>query len=376
MHGRAVCRKTNDQPVAAFMRRSGGGINSRCSEALPRVRGAWGRAPIRMKEGIFVKQRRTRVGVLTSGGDAPGMNAVIRAVVRSAKQNNMRVYGIRGGYQGLFRADVTEMESNDVTDIIHRGGTILRTARCKEMMAEDGPKRAAEIIKVMQLDAVIVVGGDGSFRGGQELAKHGINVICIPATIDLDMECTEYTIGFDTAVNTAVNAITCIRDTSSSHERCSIVEVMGRNSGQLALWCSLVSGADEVIIPENPLDATAVMEQIVNNRNAGRRHNLVVVAEGIGGSNELAKEIEAVLKIESRATILGHMQRGGTPTAVDRMHASMMGFKAIEAIKDAKSSVVVSYINGQYKLIDLEEALKMKKEYSSETYDIIKTLAI
>ena len=323
-----------------------------------------------------MKQRRLRVGILTSGGDAPGMNAVIRAVVRSAKHFNMRVYGIRGGYQGLFRADINEMESNDVTDIIHRGGTILRTARCKEMMTKEGQERAAEVINVMQLDALIIVGGDGSFKGAEVLSKLGVKVVCIPATIDLDMDCTEYTIGFDTAVNTAMHAITCIRDTSSSHERCSVVEVMGRDSGQLALWCGLVSGAEEVIIPESPLDAKAVMDQILNNRNAGRRHHLVVVAEGVGGSNELAKEIEKVLAIESRATVLGHMQRGGTPTPTDRMHASVMGYMAVKAVAEDAINTVVVYLDGKHKLIELEKALAMKKEYSPETYEITKILAI
>jgi len=321
-------------------------------------------------------QRRLRVGILTSGGDAPGMNAVIRAVVRSAIHFNMRVYGIKAGFQGLFRADVNEMTTKDVSDIIQRGGTILRTARCKDMMTEEGQKRAAEVVRVMQLDAVIIIGGDGSFKGAMTLAKQGIKVICIPATIDLDMDCTDYTIGFDTAVNTAANAITCIRDTSSSHERCSIVEVMGRDAGYLALWCGLASGAEEVVIPENPINTKAVMEQIVENRSAGRRHHLIVVAEGIGGSGKMAKEIEKVLEIETRATVLGHMQRGGTPTAVDRMHASIMGFMAIEAIKDGNFNNVIVYRNGKHSLVELEKALTMKKEYSPEMYEITKILAI
>jgi len=323
-----------------------------------------------------MKQRRLRVGILTSGGDAPGMNAVIRAVVRSALHFNMRVYGIRAGFEGLFRADVNEMKTKDVSDIIHRGGTILRTARCKEMMAEDGQRRAAEVIKVMQLDAVIVVGGDGSFRGALALSKLGVKVTCIPATIDLDMDFTDYTIGFDTAVNTAATAMTCIRDTSSSHERCSIVEVMGRNAGYIALWCGIASGAEEMIIPENPTNAQSVMEQIVENRSAGRRHHLIVVAEGIGGSGKLAKEIESVLEIETRATVLGHMQRGGTPSALDRMHASVMGYMAVKSISDDDSNKAVAYRNGQHVLLDLEEALAMKKNYSPDMYDITKILAI
>jgi len=323
-----------------------------------------------------MKQRRLRVGILTSGGDAPGMNAVIRAVVRSALHFNMRVYGIKAGFEGLFRADVNEMKTKDVSDTIHRGGTILRTARCKEMMTEEGQKRAAEVIKVMQLDAVIVVGGDGSCRGALSLSKLGVKTICIPATIDLDMDFTDYTIGFDTAVNTAAAALTCIRDTSSSHERCSIVEVMGRNAGHIALWCGISSGAEEMLIPENPTNTQAVMEQIVENRSAGRRHHLIVVAEGIGGSSKLAKAIEDTLKIETRATVLGHMQRGGTPTALDRMHASVMGYMAVKSISEGSANKAVAYRNRQHVLIDLEEALAMKKEYTPDMYNITKILAI
>jgi len=323
-----------------------------------------------------MKQRRLRVGVLTSGGDAPGMNAVIRAVVRSALHFNMRVYGIRAGYQGLFRADINEMNTDDVSDIIHRGGTILRTARCMEMISDDGQRRAAEVIRAMQLDAVIVVGGDGSFKGALALSKLGIKVICIPATIDLDMDCTEYTIGFDTAVNTAAAAIICIRDTSSSHERCSIVEVMGRNAGYLAQWCGIAGGAEEVITLENRIDTKSVMEQLMKNRSRGKRHHLIVVAEGVGGSNELAQEIERVLDIETRATVLGHMQRGGTPSAIDRMHGSIMGYMAVKAIKEDDVNKVVIYKDGKHDLIGLEEALTMRKKYNPEMYDITKILAI
>ena len=323
-----------------------------------------------------MKKRRTRVGILTSGGDAPGMNAVIRALVRTAKHFDMRVYGIKAGYQGLFRADINEMDTDDVTDIIHRGGTVLRTARCMEMVSEEGQKRAAEVIKAMQLDAIVVVGGDGSFKGANALSKLGIKVVCIPATIDLDMDCTEYTIGFDSAVNTAAKAIICIRDTSSSHERCSIVEVMGRNSGYLALWCGMAGGAEEVIFLENKVETKAVMEQIMHNRSKGKRHHLIIVAEGVGGSDALAKEIEEVLHIETRATVLGHMQRGGTPSALDRMHASVMGYMAVKAIHDDQVNNVVVYKNGRHELLPLEKALTMKKEYNPEMYEITKILSI
>ena len=317
-----------------------------------------------------------RIGVLTSGGDAPGMNAAIRAVVRTGSHFNMRVFGVSGGYEGLFKGDIDELHPDEVTNIIHRGGTILRTARCMEMMTEEGQKRASEVLKVMKLDAVIIIGGDGSFRGARALSRHGIGVIGIPATIDLDMDCTEYTIGFDTAVNTAADAIMKIRDTSSSHERCSVVEVMGRGAGYLALWCGLAGGAEEVLIPEAPIKTEAVIEQILRNRAKGKKHNLVVVAEGVGGSDEIAKDIGRILNIEARSTVLGHLQRGGTPTAVDRMHATMMGFLAVQAVHKGDVNKVVVYRNGKHELIELNDALYAKKTYSPELYDIIKVLAI
>jgi len=321
-------------------------------------------------------EKQLRIGVLTSGGDAPGMNAAVRAVVRTATHYGMRVYGIKTGFDGLFNGDVDEMYPTDVTDIIYRGGTILRTARCPEMMTVEGQQRAAEVVKILRLDALVVIGGDGSFKGANSLSEYGINVMAVPATIDLDMECTEYTIGFDTAVNTVAETIIRLRDTSSSHERCSVVEVMGRNAGYLAVWCGLTGGAEEVLIPENPLDTNAVIERILYNRAQGKKHNLIVVAEGIGGSDVLAKEIERVLGIESRATVLGHLQRGGTPTALDRMHASLMGYMAVKAIKDGESNKVVVYTNGEHQLLDLKDALVAKKEYSPEMYDITKILAI
>ena len=320
--------------------------------------------------------KQLRVGVLTSGGDAPGMNALIRSVVRTATHFGIKIYGIKTGYDGLFRGDVDQMSPEDVSDIIYRGGAILKTARCQEMMTEEGQQRAAEVLKVLRLDGLIVAGGDGSFKGAVSLSKYGVGVVGIPATIDLDMDCTDYTIGFDTAVNTAADAITHIRDTSSSHERCSIVEVMGRDAGFLALWCGITGGAEEVLIPENPVDTNSVIETILQNRAQGKRHNLVVVAEGVGGAGKLAKEIERVLGIESRATVLGHMQRGGPPTAVDRMHASVMGYMAVKAIMDGDVNKVVVYKNGRHSLMDLAEALSAKREYDSEMYDITKILAI
>jgi 6-phosphofructokinase 1 len=320
---------------------------------------------------------RKRIGILTSGGDAPGMNALIRAVVRAGIHAGMDVYGIKRGYEGLLNAEISLMDAARVSDIIQRGGTILRTARCAEMNTEEGQRKAADVVKVLRLDALVVAGGDGSFKGALALHRFGVNVIGVPATIDLDMDCTDYTIGFDTAVNTGLEAINRIRDTSSSHERCSVVEVMGRDAGYLALWCGLAGGAEEVLFPEQQgMDTEAVIRQIMHNRSKGKRHNLVVVAEGVGGSVNLAKEIEKIIGIESRATILGHLQRGGTPTAMDRMQGSQMGYMAVEAIKNNELNKAVVYREGHHALMDLNEAIACKKEISPDMYEMIKTLAI
>lgn len=319
----------------------------------------------------------SKIGVLTSGGDAPGMNAAIRAVVRTAVHNNIKVMGIKRGYDGLINGEFVDLNAKSVSDIMHRGGTILLTARCSEMMNPEGQSKAAKICEILGLDALVVIGGDGSFRGGKALSELGVNVIGIPGTIDLDLDCTEYTIGFDTAVNTGMDAINRIRDTSCSHERCSIVEVMGRNCGFIALWTGLAGGAEEVLIPENPhIDESHVIEQILENRNKGKSHNLIVVAEGIGGSDKLAKHIESVTGIQTRATILGHLQRGGMPTVVDRMHASIMGYKAVEALVEGKRNRVIVYKDGKHVDLDLSEALNYKREYDDSFYKMIKILAI
>jgi 6-phosphofructokinase len=318
-----------------------------------------------------------KVGVLTSGGDAPGMNAAIRAVVRSAVYNNIQVIGIKRGYEGLLSGEIVELGPRSVSDIVHRGGTFLLTARCQEMMNDEGVERAYKICKVLSLDALIVIGGDGSFHGAQKLSQLGTNVICIPATIDLDLDCTEYTIGFDTAINTGMEAINKIRDTSSSHERCSLVEVMGRHAGHIALWCSITGGAEEVLIPEmNTVNTETIIQQIFANRSKGKTHNLIVVAEGVGNTTQMAKTIENITGIETRATILGHLQRGGSPTALDRMHASMMGYTAIETLMQKRKNRVVIFKNGKYEDIDINEALECKKEYDNKLYEIIKMLAI
>ena len=249
------------------------------------------------------------IGVLTSGGDAPGMNAAIRAVVRQAISKGKKVKGIRRGYTGLIAEDIVDMEAKDVSDIIQRGGTILQTARCPEFRTEEGQKLGAEMCRKHGIEGIIVIGGDGSFRGAQKLAAQGINTIGIPGTIDLDISCTDYTIGFDTAVNTAMEAIDKIRDTASSHERCSIIEVMGRDAGYIALWCGLANGAEQVLIPEKyDFDEQKIVNNIIANRKRGKRHYIIINAEGIGHSTSLARRIEAATGMETRATILGHMR--------------------------------------------------------------------
>ena len=315
------------------------------------------------------------IGVLTSGGDAPGMNAAIRSVVRVATARGIKVMGINKGYNGLLSGDVVELTPRSVSDIVQRGGTILQTARCLEFIKPEYQKRGAEMCKVFGIEGLVVIGGDGSFKGAEKLANLGINTIGLPGTIDLDIACTEYTIGFDTAVNTAMDAINKIRDTSTSHQRCSIVEVMGRNAGYIALWCAICSGAEMVLIPEKerPSDEE-IIKQILDNKQHGKKHCLIIVAEGVGGSDALAKKVEQVTGIETRATILGHLQRGGSPTAVDRLHASMMGAKAVDLLCEGKAKRVVSYVKGEYVDYDINEALAMKKNIDEYMFEVSQLL--
>ena len=315
------------------------------------------------------KQIRT-IGVLTSGGDAQGMNACIRAVTRSALNKGIRVMGIRKGYNGLLRGDIVEMTAGSVADIIHRGGTILYTARCPEFLEPDNQKRASEMCKVFGIDGLVVIGGDGSFRGAKDVSKFGINVVGIPGTIDLDIACTDYTIGFDSAVNVVMDAISRLRDTSASHERCSVVEVMGRHCGEIALWAGLATGADAIMIPEDKesADFERVVRIILENRARGKNLNIIIVSEGVGGSQELAKRIHEVTGIDSRTTILGHIQRGGRPTALDVKHASMMGVYAVELLAKGETDRVVAYKNGQYVDYDIDEALAMHRDVSMDIW--------
>ncbi len=317
------------------------------------------------------------IGVLTSGGDAPGMNAAIRAVVRKAIANGKKVKGIKKGYQGLLNEEITDMSPRDVSDIIQRGGTILRTARCEEFKTEEGQKKGAEICKKHGIDGLVVIGGDGSYRGAQALAKNGINTIGLPGTIDLDIACTDYTIGFDTAVNTAMQAIDKVRDTSSSHERCSIIEVMGRNAGYIALWCGVANGAEDILLPEKyEFSEQDIINNIINNRKRGKTHHLIINAEGIGHSTSMARRIEAATGIETRATILGYMQRGGSPTCKDRFYASMMGAYAADLLCQGKSNRVVGYLHGEYVDFDIDEALAMEKDIPAYQYEVSRMLSI
>lgn len=316
------------------------------------------------------------IGVLTSGGDAPGMNAAIRAVVREAIAKGKKVKGIKRGYAGLLQEEIVDMEAKDVSDIIQRGGTILQTARCMEFKTPEGQQRAAEICKKHGIDGIIVIGGDGSFRGAQKLAALGINTIGLPGTIDLDIACTEYTIGFDTAVNTAMEAIDKVRDTSTSHERCSIIEVMGRNAGYIALWCGIANGAEDILLPENyDYDEQKIINNIIANRKRGKKHHIIVNAEGVGHSTSMARRIEAATGIETRATILGHMQRGGSPTCKDRVYASMMGAMAADLLCEGKTNRVVGYQHGRFQDFDIDEALAMVKGIDPYQYQVAKDLS-
>ena len=316
------------------------------------------------------------IGVLTSGGDAPGMNAAIRAVVRGAINKGLKVKGIMRGYAGLLDEEIVDMDTTSVSDIINRGGTILYTARCMEFTKPEGQERGAEICRKHNIDGIVVIGGDGSFRGAGKLAALGVNTIGVPGTIDLDIACTDYTIGFDTAVNTAMEAIDKVRDTSTSHERCSIIEVMGRNAGYIALWCGIANGAEDILLPERyDGNEQALIDRIIENRKRGKKHNIIINAEGIGHSTSMARRIEAATGIETRATILGHMQRGGTPTCKDRVYASIMGARAAELLCEGKSNRLVAYKHGEFVDFDIQEALQMKKDISEEQFEIAKMLA-
>ncbi|WP_234123036.1 6-phosphofructokinase [Clostridium hydrogenum] len=315
------------------------------------------------------------IAVLTSGGDAPGMNAAIRAVVRTALSKGLKVMGIQRGYSGLINGELFEMNRHSVSDIIQRGGTILRTARCAEFLQEEGRKKAANVLKVFGVDGLVVIGGNGSFMGAQKLSKLGVATVGLPGTIDNDLSYTDYTIGFDTTLNTVLDAINKLRDTSTSHERVSIVEVMGRDCGDIALYSGIAGGAESVIMPEKGYNFDELCRTILEGKLNGKMHNLILLAEGVGGAAELAKKVEKVTGIETRATILGHIQRGGSPSAFDRMLASRMGVRAVEVLIEGKTSRVVGIRDNKIVDDDIDEALAMPREFNEELYNIANMLS-
>mgnify|MGYP000773908948 CR=1 FL=1 len=322
------------------------------------------------------KQIKT-IGVLTSGGDAPGMNACIRAVVRSANARGIECVGIRRGYQGLISGDIVEMDNASVSRIINRGGTILYSARCDEFRTKEGQEKAYATCKLIGLDGLVAIGGDGTFRGAQDLSKFGVSVVGIPGTIDNDIVCTDYTIGYDTAMNTALEMIDKLRDTTQSHDRCSVVEVMGRNAGYIALNVAIASGAMAVLLPEKEFDMQRdILDKIVETQRTGKRHFIVIVAEGIGHSQEIANEIQARTGIDTRATILGHVQRGGSPTLRDRVNASAMGYHAVCLLEQGKYNRIVGMKGEELVDYPVDEALEMTKSIDPVLVDVCNTISI
>ncbi|MDL2324767.1 6-phosphofructokinase [Ruminococcaceae bacterium OttesenSCG-928-A16] len=318
-----------------------------------------------------------KIGVLTSGGDAPGMNAAIRAVVRTALSRNIKVFGIKHGYNGLINNDIQEMHLRSVSEIIHRGGTVLYTARSPEFITLQGQQTAAAHCREHGIQAVVVIGGDGSFRGAKDLSAQEVPCICIPGTIDNDIACTDYTIGYDTAMNTAVEMIDKLRDTTQSHERCSVVEVMGRNAGYIAVNTGLATGALVTLVPEKPFDVDKdIVDKMKFTRKIGKKHFIIIVAEGAGDSSALAKEIEEKTGIESRATVLGHVQRGGAPSLRDRVAASRLGYHAIDLLTQGITDRVIGFKSDDFVDYDIVEALAMHKEMDFSLLDISSTLSV
>lgn len=316
-----------------------------------------------------------KIAVLTSGGDAPGMNAALRAVTRMALHHGLEVMGVQRGYAGLINGELFKMDRKSVSEIINRGGTILRTARCLEFKQEEVREKAAQILKAYGVEALVVIGGDGSFMGAKLLSKLGVKTVGLPGTIDNDLSYTDYTIGFDTALNTVVDAINKLRDTSTSHERVSIVEVMGRDCGDIAVHTGLACGAEYIITPEKGYDKNELCRVILEGKKAGKMHNLVLLAEGVGGASELAKYVEAQTGIETRATVLGHIQRGGAPSAFDRVLASRMGSKAIELLMEGKTSRVVGIKNNEIFDQDIDEALALERTFDQKLYEIAEEIS-
>lgn len=317
-----------------------------------------------------------KIGILTSGGDSPGMNAAIRAVVRCGIEEGMEVYGIFRGYEGLIDGEIERLDRSSVGDILHRGGTVLKTARSERFRTEEGQQQAANMLETFGIEGLVVIGGDGSLRGGLDLSKRGVKVMGLPGTIDNDLGYTDFTIGFDTAVSTVLDAVSKIRDTSSSHERTTVIEVMGRNCGDIALYAGLAGGAEGVLIPETETDLNELCKKIVIGANRGKQHSLIINAEGSGiSSQELADTIQTKTARETRLVVLSYLQRGGSPTLSDRMLATLTGAKAVELLKDDSDSKAIGTVEGKIVAYDLEEALKQKRELDREMYDLIGVLS-
>ena len=316
------------------------------------------------------------IAILTSGGDAPGMNAVIRSVVRTAIYNDLKVLAIKEGYNGLIKGDIETMTLSSVADIIHRGGTILRTARSDEFMTEEGINQALEVIKKFKIDAIVALGGDGTLRGARELTRRGIKIIGVPCTIDNDLGYTDYTIGFLTAVETAVSAISKLRDTSESHGRAIVLQVMGRNCGDIALYSGIAGGAESIVIPEVELDIDAIINKIKNGKKRGKKHHIIVAAEGALDAYELARIIEEKGAIETRVTVLGYVQRGGVPTVQDRILASDFGYEAVNLLLSGKSGLALGCRSGKIIEVDINEALETKKAFDKDQLKMVDILSI
>ncbi|NLM05684.1 MAG: 6-phosphofructokinase [Tissierellia bacterium] len=317
-----------------------------------------------------------KIGILSSGGDAPGMNAAIRSIVRSTIYNGGEIYGIYDGYKGLMEGAIEEMNVSSVADIIHRGGTILRTSRSKEFMTEDGLKRAVNVAKVYDLDGIIVIGGDGSGRGALSLAKEGIKTFLIPSTIDNDLGYTDYTVGFMTAVENVVDAISKIRDTSGSHGRANVIEVMGRRCGDLAIYSGLAGGAESIIIPEMPYDLAQISKTVLRGVRRGKKHHIIVLSEGVGNAYDIAKEVQENTGVDTKVSVLGYIQRGGTPSSFDRILAANLGARAVELVFSGRGNMAIGTKDGAIMEMDLEEALNTKKDLDGEVYNLVERLSI
>ncbi|MBP2026839.1 6-phosphofructokinase 1 [Acetoanaerobium pronyense] len=317
-----------------------------------------------------------RIAVLTSGGDAPGMNAAVRAVVRYGIYHGIQVYGVKRGFKGLMEGDLHEMTISSVGDIIHRGGTILRSARCPEFIEEEGQLKAINVLEVFKIDGLVIIGGDGSFMGAKALSDKGFPAIGVPGTIDNDLAYTDFTIGFDTALNTALDAISKLRDTTSSHERVTLIEVMGRNCGDIALYSGLAGGAEAILIPEVKYDIDEICKKLISSNNRGKTQSIILVAEGVGTAAEIGDIIHEKTGLETRSTTLGHIQRGGSPTAKDRLLASQMGAMAVKILMEGKSSRVVGIRKNEIFDMEIHEALDMKNEFDTEMYELAQILSI